>query len=202
LPDGESALYRLSLPSPASRNLCHVLGACDVTERCSDERGLAIGCPVFLGVEVFRRIPGGGCRICRAGTSRDHVPVRLNGRRGPGVATLTCAGSQRITAAVGGGKTPASSARATETGTATVTDSLAHLPTWTAICTFMGFPIWAQSQQRCPTADIGWPCFGGYLREGECSCANTNPPFVIGHLTAHLPARRGLFQAGVDRLRD
>jgi len=42
------------------------------------------------------------------------------------------------------------------------TVALKLLPTWTAICTFMGLPIWVQSQHRCSTAIGRWPCFGVY----------------------------------------
>ena len=41
------------------------------------------------------------------------------------------------------------------------TVALKFLPTWTAICTFMGVPIWVQSQHRCATAIGRWPCFRG-----------------------------------------
>ena len=48
------------------------------------------------------------------------------------------------------------------TGTTINNDALKFLPTWTAICTFIGFPIGVQSQQRCATAVNWWPCFGSY----------------------------------------
>lgn len=65
------------------------------------------------------------------------------------------------------------------------TDTLKLLPTWTAICTFMAFPMLAQSQQRCPTACIKWPCFGGYEGRGVCVAC-------LCRLTTWMPPRRGL----------
>ena len=45
--------------------------------------------------------------------------------------------------------------------TAMDTVALKLLPTWTAICTFIGFSNWVQSQHRCATAMRRWPCFCG-----------------------------------------
>lgn len=36
--------------------------------------------------------------------------------------------------------------------------------TSTTICTCMDNSIWVQSQQRCATANEGWPCFGSNWR--------------------------------------
>ncbi len=59
-----------------------------------------------------------------------------------------------------------------EAETTMVTVTLMPLPTWTAICTFMGFPIWVQSQHRCSTACTGWPCFCGVRGERPCGGAS------------------------------
>ena len=72
-----------------------------------------------------------------------------------------------------------------EAETTIVTVTLMPLPTWTAICTFMGFPIWVQSQHRCATACTGWPCFGVYGVSG----LSVAPLF---RLTERWPALRGL----------
>ena len=70
-------------------------------------------------------------------------------------------------------------------GTTISNVALKLVPTWTAICTLMDIPIWAQSQHRCSTADVWWPCFSGY-GVGGLSVA------PLCRVTERWPALRGL----------
>ncbi len=73
------------------------------------------------------------------------------------------------------------------------TDALKLLPIWTAICTFMGFSMGVQSQQRCATARSKWPCFGGYEVAWRCRHVSLPPDDVVA--TTPGTAYRGLAAA-------